>query len=385
MGRKITKVIGHQLFVARPSVWWPLMKKNQIDFKFWHKAFLITLISALVWPLQKIQSIFYGKKIRSIDLNKNPPVFILGHWRSGTTHLHYILHQDPQFGTLSNYQAFLFNLALLSKTKLKWILNPLMPPTRPQDNTAFDLYKPAEEEQPFSTMSSRSGIHSWNFPKNQNYFKKYNLFQGISKKEKRAWQKSYVKCLQNISLFNDHKKLVLKNPHNTSRVKELLELFPNAKFVYIHRKPEDVILSTIHLYKKMVSSQYLQESEKIDQKKLIFENYKNLLGKYEEERHLIPDGNLVELSYEDLSQNPKTTIKRLYRELGLLNFKTAWLHQDKYLNSVKRYKKNSYQKIDPALIEKIHNELHFEKLDRLCTDPRDLSNLEQKEDLMAEV
>ncbi|MCD8529274.1 MAG: hypothetical protein LRY27_04820 [Chitinophagales bacterium] len=123
----------------------------------------------------------------------------------------------------------MFNVALLSKSWLKFILSPLMPETRPQDNVKVDPDLPAEEEQPLSVMSTHTGFHTWNFPKNRSYFNKYNIFEGISKQEKEAWQKDYVTCLKNIALFNDDKRLVLKNPHNTSRVKELLENIPECQ------------------------------------------------------------------------------------------------------------------------------------------------------------
>jgi omega-hydroxy-beta-dihydromenaquinone-9 sulfotransferase len=362
MGKKITKIIGHQLFFAKPKIWFALLSQNNIDKKYWHKSILISLITILLIPLQWIQTILYKKKIRSVDLNQDPPIFILGHWRSGTTHLHYILHQDLQFGTLSNYQAFLFNIALLSRTSLKWILGPLMPPTRPQDNTVFDLNKPAEEEQPLSTMSTRTGMHTWHFPKDTSYFRKYNLFQGITAKEKKAWQRAYTKCLQNISFFNNGKKLVLKNPHNTSRVKELLELFPNAKFIFIHRDPIEVFLSTRHLYKAMVSSQFLQEvsATSIDDK--IIDNYKEIIGKYLKERQLIPAGNLIEMSYHELLQSPYTEVERIYRTLNLPNYDQAKPEIHSYLNSTIKYETNDYSDLSESYKSKLMKELYSEEL-----------------------
>ncbi|MFY0651200.1 MAG: sulfotransferase [Cyclobacteriaceae bacterium] len=377
MGKEITKIIGHQLFFAKPSVWFALLGRNSIDLRYWHKAFLIYLITLLTYPLQLIQKLLYKKKVKAIDLNEKPPVFILGHWRSGTTHLHYILHQDPQFGTLSNYQAFLFNVALLSRTSLKWILGPLMPPTRPQDNTAFDLNKPAEEEQPFCTMSTRTGFHSWHFPKNQSYFRKYNLFEGISPKEKRAWQRAYTFCLQNISFFNNGKQLVLKNPHNTGRVNELLELFPDSKFVFIHRDPVEVFISTRHLYLSMVSSQFLNETSPEAIEELIFDYYKSVIGKYLRDRDNIPKGNLIELSYHKLKSNPFEEVERIYKELDLPHYLAARRSIKKYLNSTKRFKTNRYENLDPELKARILKEFHFQELEKFHSE--DLREVEQQE------
>lgn len=374
MGKKINKVIGHQLFFAKPKIWFELLSNNKIDKRYWHKSFLISLITILIIPLQWIQSILYKRKVSRINLNESPPIFILGHWRSGTTHLHYILHQDPQFGTLSNYQAFLFNVALLSRTWLKWILAPLVPPTRPQDNTEFNLSKPAEEEQPFSTMSTRTGMHTWHFPQKGSYFRKYNLFKGISISEKKAWQRAYTKCLQNISYYNDKKRLVLKNPHNTGRVKELLELFPNAKFIFIHRDPYQVFLSTRHLYNAMVSSQFLQEVSPAETDDMIIDNYKKIVGKYLKERHLIPEGNLIELSYHDLLNNPHFEVERIYKTLNLPNYDKAKPEIDSYLNSTIKYETNDYSRMDEKLKAKLAKELYFEELIELQTNSSTLKD-----------
>ncbi|WP_427846519.1 sulfotransferase [Aromatoleum aromaticum] len=39
------------------------------------------------------------------DVRIKPPIFVLGHWRSGTTHLHNLLSLDPQFAYPNFYQV----------------------------------------------------------------------------------------------------------------------------------------------------------------------------------------------------------------------------------------------------------------------------------------
>ena len=74
--------------------------------------------------------------------------------------------------------------------------------------------------------------------------------------------------------------LFLKNPHNTSRVKELLELYPKAKFIFIHRNPYDVYHSTLHLFRKMVSSQFLQDFSEEQISERVLYAYWTTLQKY---------------------------------------------------------------------------------------------------------
>lgn len=359
MGKKQKgEIKQHQLYLVKPSVWKKLKADNSIDPEFFDKAKMISTISKSSHPLQLLQKLLYDKKIRHTRLHKSP-VFILGLWRSGTTHLHYALARDEQFGTLINYQAFVFNIAFLSKTVLRKISRFFIPETRPQDNVYLTPDEPAEEEQPFSTMSPYAGIHSFFFPRNTQYFKKYNLFKGISDKEKRGWQKDYLYLLKSIACFNGKTRLLLKNPHNTGRVKELLELFPDAKFVFIHRDPYKVFQSTLHMYKKITQTQFLQNITKEELENSLLENSRDTLMKYMDEKHLIPKGNLVEIPFAELEKKPLQMIEFIYNNLGIKGYEMAKPTIKKYLDSVRNYKKNKFPEPSLELKRKLEKELDF--------------------------
>jgi len=337
------KVREHQLYNVRSAVWKKLKGENEIDTLYRFRARKIEWMNRLLLPARFMQRVLFSSRVRQISFEGNPPVFILGLWRSGTTHLHYMMAQDPQFGYLNNHQAFTLNMSLLSLDKLNKILSIFVPGKRPQDNVRVTLDDPAEEEQAFSTMSIHSSIHSFYFPKNQQYFTKYHLFDGISPKEKTSWMEDYLFLLKNISYYSKKMRLLLKNPHNTGRVKELLELFPNAKFIFIHRDPYTVYRSTKKLYMQMISSQVLQFISQKEIERLIINNNARILDKYFCERELIPDGNLVEIGFEDLETTPLESLKSIYGRLGLDGFEAAKNHITKYLNSVKGYQKNLYK------------------------------------------
>ncbi len=356
------KVRGHLLYNALPKVWKQLKSENEIKGIYKKKAFYISLMSGFVTrPLQLLQRVLFQKKIDAVSFKDKEPLFILGHWRSGTTHLHYMFHSDPQFGTLSNYQSFLFNIAFLSKSWLKVLLSPLMPETRPQDNVKVNPDLPAEEEQPLSVTSICTGFHTWSFPSNRSYFDKYNTFVGINAEEKKQWQKDYVTVLKNIAFFNDDKPLVLKNPHNTSRVKELLELFPKSKFVFIHRNPYDVFVSTRHLILRGVQPQFMEFTSRKEIEDMIFYYFDKTMKKYIAEKHLIPQENLVEVGFDEMEgyDNSKAQIERMYQELNIPGFDKALPHIEEYLSSVKNYKKNKFRDIRPEILARINKEWKF--------------------------
>lgn len=337
------KVKDHQLSISYLHIWLRLLVQNRVSPSKYPMVFRIWLFVILTQPFQWLQKLLFHYRIKQVDLENEPPVFIIGHWRSGTTHLHYIMARDPQFAFLTNYQAFLLNVSLIGRTWLKVLLTPLMPNKRPQDNVKMTPDEPAEEEQPFTNHSSRSGMQSFFFPKNTKYHERYHLFQGIKPWQKRKWRVDYTFLLKTISYVNGKKRLVLKNPHNTSRVKELLELFPNAKFVFIHRHPYDIFLSTRHHYKKVISTQFLQEFSEEETEERILYFFETMLPKYLAERHLIPAGNLVEVSYDELDRQPMETVQKIYETLQLPNRDTAYPAIQTYLDTVKNYEKNQFE------------------------------------------
>jgi hypothetical protein len=352
------EVTDHQLSITLPKIWLRLIRDNKITQRGMYRK--IWLFVLLTWPFQLIQRLLFNRKIRKVNLDEQPPLFILGHWRSGTTHLHYTMAKDPQFSYLSSYQAFLLNVVLLGRTWLKVILSPLMPDTRPQDNIKMTVDAPAEEEQPLTNISNYSGMHSFFFPKNISYHDKFNLFKGIRPFEKRRWQRHYTYLLKLISYANGgERQLLLKNPHNTGRVLELLELFPNSKFLFIHRDPYNVFHSTCHLYHTMLRSQFMHDFTDEEIEGRVLYNFETTMGKYLEERHLIPKNRLVEISYEEMEQAPMETVEKIYQTIGLTGLEEARPLISAYFESVQDYKKNCFPDLSGAQIKAINERWDF--------------------------
>ncbi|MEA3462821.1 MAG: sulfotransferase, partial [Bacteroidota bacterium] len=358
-GRRKFKVKEHQLYTVLPRVWKELKQENQIDRVYRFRARRISFLSTLFSPGFLLQRILFSKKIGKISFDEHPPVFIIGLWRTGTTHLHYLMARDTRFGYLKNHQAFTFNFSLLSLDRLNKILSIFVPGKRPQDNVRVNLDDPAEEEQAFSTMTSRTSIHSFYFPRNRSYFEKYHLFEGISKEEKDAWRKDYLFLLKNIVLYTKKRQLLLKNPHNTGRVKELLELFTEAKFIFIHRDPYTVFRSTKKLYNRMISSQILQHCSQAEIEEIILKDNARILQKYLAERTLIPEGNLVEVGFEELEKAPLQTIEAIYQQLHLGGFENVRPDMETYLDSVSQYRRNIYHEIPAPLLDRLNKKWAF--------------------------
>ena len=141
-----------------------------------------------------------------------------------------------------------------------------------------------------------------------------------------------------VSLLNG-RQLILKNPANTARIKLLLDLFPNAKFINIYRNPYIVYASMRNFYKKTIEGFMLQS---VPEKQIENSLYKQLMTSYFKERQLIPHGNLIELKFEDFEVNTMNELNRIYSELDISGFERAKNKMAFYLSSLSDYKKNTY-------------------------------------------
>ena len=94
--------------------------------------------------------------------------------------------------------------------------------------------------------------------------------------------------MQKLSLKYE-KPLVLKSPAHTCRIKMILEVFPDAKFVHIHRNPFDVFQSTNHLMRSISPWLTLQRPDHSDLENRTIRQYKEVYDVFSEERELIPE------------------------------------------------------------------------------------------------
>ena len=85
------------------------------------------------------------------------PLFILGHWRSGTTFVHNIFACDKHFGYTTTYQTVFPHLMLWGQPFFKKNMAFLMPDKRPTDNMELKVDLPQEEEFALSNMMLTDG------------------------------------------------------------------------------------------------------------------------------------------------------------------------------------------------------------------------------------
>ena len=322
--------------------WMKLVLTNgSVALRYYPRVFFVNAVSSLGIPFRLYERFKFNSKVDATEIS-SPPIFILGHWRSGTTHLHNVMCQDTQFGFITMLQA-MFPKSFMSNNIFRHLTSIFLPKTRPMDNMEMNVNNPQEEEMALGNLFPYSFYNGFYFPqRTMEYFFKYIRFKNTSIKVLEQWKKVYYYLIKKATLNMSGRQLILKNPANTARIKLLLNLFPDAKFIHIYRNPYVVYASMRNFYKKTIEGFMLQSVPDKQIENNIFSLYKQLMTSYFKEKQLIPHGNLIELKFEDFEVNTMNELNRIYSELDINGFEKAKNKMAFYLSSLSDYKKNTY-------------------------------------------
>lgn len=318
------------------------------------KYFLTKSICRLLSTCVPLQERKYRKLLADKPL-ENDPLFILGHWRSGTTFVHNIFAQDKHFGYTTTYQTVFPHYVMALQGFFKPTMKFLMPDHRPTDNMELAPDLPQEEEFALNNSTPFNYYNFWFFPERmQEYCDKYLTFKDIKDEELAEFKQAFEKLVK-ISLWNTGGTQYLsKNPPHTGRMKALSELYPNAKFIYLMRNPYTVFESTRSFYLNTIVPLELHNISVEEMEQNILRNYMELYRAYKEQKQFVPAENLYEVKFEDIELNALEITKDIYDKLNLPGWDEAQDAITKYINSKKGYKKNKY-KYDPCTIEMVNS------------------------------
>ncbi|MHA1221639.1 MAG: sulfotransferase, partial [Candidatus Heimdallarchaeota archaeon] len=212
------KVTEQTLVGTRFINWIKLLFENRfrISFRFLPRAFFITFITWIMIPLVLFERIRFGRKIKRTPII-TPPIFIIGHWRSGTTFLQTLMIQDKQFSYISNLHAFLPWVFLGSGKMLSGFISRSLPEKRRMDDVPLRIHSPQEDEYAMANITTYSLYHGIAFPHRNHYYSRYLAIDELPIKTVKKWKKTYRTFLKKITFASNGKQLVLKNPANTFR------------------------------------------------------------------------------------------------------------------------------------------------------------------------
>jgi omega-hydroxy-beta-dihydromenaquinone-9 sulfotransferase len=344
---------------VRLSSWMNILSHNgfQVSPDYLHRVASITGLALPTSALARLEDARYGRQIATMDIRPTP-LFIVGHWRSGTTHMHNLLGRDPNHTYSTLYQCVFPDHFLTTGDVGPRLLRGALSETRSYDNVAHGWDAAAEDE--IALMKLTDGLSFYTalmFPDQAPRYEKYIDFLEATPEERRTWKRALEYFIKKVMIDTDNKRVVVKSCAHSARIRLILDLFPDAKFVHIHRHPARTFRSMLHMRGKVDWENFLHRPDRSfvdarrDHTATIGERlYTRLI----EDRALIPEGNLVEVRYDDLVGNELEVLRHIYGTLRLPDW-DAYEHAIKpYLDSIAGYKVNKLT-IDPELEEYVYD------------------------------
>jgi len=332
--------------------WVELLRENRfsVDPAYLVRAASVSACALMNSAFRRLEQYRYGRRWN--DVAVAPPLFVLGHWRSGTTHLHYLLGVDDRFACPAFYEVMYPHTFLSTGGSFSSPVAFLLPQRRPYDDVRLDLAVPCEDEFAMCVSGLRSPYLTGVFPRSADRYERFLTFRDAPRADVERWKAALLLLFRKLTLKHG-KPLIVKSPAHTGRIGLLLELFPDAKFVHIHRDPFTVFQSFVHTHETGLPFGRLQRTDRFDWEGLVIRRYRDLYEAFFAERDLIPPGHFHELRFEDLERDPVGEVRKIYEALGLPDFGRFEPALRRYADSQKGYRKNEFPELRPDLRRRV--------------------------------
>ena len=192
-------------------------------------------------------------------------------------------------------------------------------------------------------FGSLSFFHAFFFPRHgRRIYRQSVHFDGVAPARVEAWWRDYRYFLKKVQSVQPGRRLLLKNPANSARVAALRTEFPGAKFIHLHRHPEEVYASTLRLHRTGQEVWALQAGDPARLGETVLANQTDLMTACLAQTRDLSADELIEVGLTDLQANPLKTVCAIYRQLQLPGFDEASPRFTAYLAGLPRLPRNRH-------------------------------------------
>lgn len=324
--------------------------RRHISVTHAHRVLFMLLISLFNSACAALETLLYARRIRATQLDTSP-LIVLGHPRTGTTHLHNLLSQDGRYAVCTTWMCA-FPSSFLVLRPFKRLLAGMLTPTRPMDCMALSWDLPAEDEIASCVLSGGvSPYMALVFPNAS--FQDFYSFSSASAADYAVWEAAFLGfCLKTTFACGGNRPLLLKSPVHTARIRVLSRLFPEARFVCAHRHPLRVFSSAAHMAQSYYTYTLLETPSDERMTRYILDLFVTLFDEYEAQRKRVPPGRLVEVPFALLDDDPMGALRIVYDTLRLGRFDAecgAGAAARSYARSLRGFKQNDLRPLGPAV------------------------------------
>jgi len=254
----------------------------------------------------------------AVDIPLQPPIFVMGLPRTGTTFLHRLLSLDPKARAPLAYELF----------------DPVCC-TGPKEREKIQKDVQAQIDQVHRVIPHLHTIHETHSLLPEECLLSLGIDMPILfctlhvalHKEMKVidWDsafayKNYAKQLQVMShILNEKekKRWTLKCPLHLGMTKPLRQAFPGARLIWTHRDPVQAVASFASLIRTL---QEMHSSVPIDMKRLgsdCLDFCEKAMKKAHDHLSGCTDGNHVNVSFQRIISEPKAVVKDIYKQFDL--------------------------------------------------------------------
>ena len=325
------------------SGWWGFLRAHGFRMRPGRVALAapITAYALHNSILRAMQSAIYGTRLRRASAPTDP-IFVLGHWRAGTTWLHELLTQDDRFTFPTTYECVSPHYCVLLGSLYPKLFASLLPSRRAMDAMPMGFERPQEDELALLALGQPSPMWWVGYPGEQ-AGQQYLTLRELPPSERERWLATLKSFLRLVSFRRPQRTIVLKSPAHTSRLGLLSSAFPAGRFVHVVRDPVAVFASTVHLWTTVHAISGLTAMDTTDLYAYVLDTYVAMYREYFATVSLLPAGSFYQLRYEDLVANPLRSIEECYQSLGLGGFSRAAPRIEKYLERVSGFRTNTFE------------------------------------------
>lgn len=287
--------------------------------------------------LWKLQEASHADVIKTVTVQ--PPVFLLGFWRSGTTLLHELLCCDSQFGFPSTYACLNPSHFLLTESWSKARSEQLS--RRPMDAMPYSWSSPQEDEFALLALGAPSPYEALIVPSLMRDPAALVDLRQRKPEEQERWVKALQSFLRLLTV-QQRKTIVLKSPPHGFKLPLLLSVFPQSRFVVIERNPYEVFASNLKLWTTLLDLYAVESSSAEEVEQFVLQSYLLHEQVIAEGMQVANPHQLFRIRYEDLVADPMGVMERLYGEWQLADFDTVREPIEKYTQRVKEHTRNRF-------------------------------------------
>jgi hypothetical protein len=319
------------------------LRIHSADYKYFPRIFLTVIVCFILEPFRWWEGLMWKRRIRNVKMTK-PPVFIIGFWRSGTTLLHNLLSLMPGASYITTYQTVFPDLLLSHSWWFKPIIGKFWPTHRPFDDVKMGMDLPQEEEIALANLQEVSFYNFLYFPKDfERFYEKELFMKDLEEYKISRWKAAYVKMIRKSFLNVKGDRFISKSPSNMARIGKLLEVFPDARFVFIYRNPYKTVESFYRFFHEVLPAVQVQTSHDELSRERVARIYTDMINRYFSERNKIPEKNLLEIRFEEFSKDIQGGLEQIFKKFDLEGFEETLPEFKEHLENQSEIKQSRYE------------------------------------------